>query len=422
MTIDRLGPRRPYEPEHRDFAESFRRFLVKEVLPFAEEWERDGIVPHDLFAKAGAHGFLAMEADPCFGGAGVTDFRFNAVLNEELYRANLAGVATGLILHNDICLPYFLKYASDQQRHRWLPGIVSGTLVTAIAMTEPGTGSDLAGIATRAVRDGDEYVVDGSKTFITNGTNADLIVTVARTGPERHEGLSLLVIERGMAGFARGRNLEKIGLHAADTSELSFAGVRVPLANLLGREGHGFTALTDNLPRERLSIAITAIAASRAALNMAVGYVTERAAFGRRVGGFQHTRFVLAELATEIALGEAFVDRCIEAYNLGTLSAVDAAMAKWWSSELQGKVVDRCLQLHGGYGYMLEYPIARAYQDARATRIYGGTTEIMKEIVGRAILPSMKTAPRGQQTPRGRAESLEEPTERRDRLPGHSLH
>jgi alkylation response protein AidB-like acyl-CoA dehydrogenase len=393
VTLDRLGPERPYDSEHRDFAESFRRFLADEVLPFAEAWERDGIVPHELFGRAGAHGFLAMEVDSRFGGAGVDDFRFNAILNEELYRENLGGVATGLTLHNDICLPYFLNYATEEQRARWLPGIVSGDTVTAIAMTEPGTGSDLAAIATRATREGDEYVVDGAKTFITNGINADLVVTVARTAPDRHGGLSLFVVERGMDGFERGRNLQKIGLHAADTSELSFAEVRVPVANRLGEEGDGFRALASNLPRERLSIAITAIAASRAALDMAVRYVSERKVFGRRLSSFQHTRFELAELATEITLGQVFVDRCIQAYNARTLTASDAAMAKWWCSELQGRVVDRCLQLHGGYGYMLEYPIARAYQDARVTRIYGGTTEIMKEIIGRAILPTTAGQP-----------------------------
>jgi alkylation response protein AidB-like acyl-CoA dehydrogenase len=388
VTVDQLRPTRRHEPEQRDFAESFRRFLAAEVLPFAEDWDRDGIVPRELFAKAGGHGFLAMEVEPRFGGAGVADFWFNAILNEELYSANLGGVATCLTLHNDISLPYFLKYATMEQRERWLPGIASGALITAIAMTEPGTGSDLSGISTRAVRDGDEYVVDGAKTFITNGINADLVVTVVRTAADRHAGLSLLVVERGMEGFTHGRNLEKIGLHAGDTSELSFTGVRVPVANLLGSEGQGFTALTDNLPRERLSVAITAIAASRAAFEMSVGYVSQRGAFGRKLGGFQHTRFTLAELATEITLGRVFVDRCIDAYNAGALTAVEAAMAKWWCSELQGKVVDRCLQLHGGYGYMLEYPIARAYQDARATRIYGGTTEIMKEIIGRSIVQS----------------------------------
>jgi alkylation response protein AidB-like acyl-CoA dehydrogenase len=375
-----------YESVHQDFAESFRAFLAREVLPYFEAWEGEGIVPREVFASAGAQGFLAFEVGDEYGGAGVDDFRFNAILGEECYKAGLGGFGSGITLHNDVCLPYFLRYANEEQRRRWLPGIVSGELITAVAMTEPGTGSDLAGISTRAVRDGDAYVVNGAKTFITNGINSDLVITAVRTDPDdRHGGLSLLVLERGMDGFERGRNLDKMGLHSADTAEMSFADVRVPLENLLGREGEGFHGLTSNLPQERLSIANASITAARAALHMTLEYVRDRKAFGRPIGSFQNSRFVLAELRTEVELGQTYVDRCIEGLGAGTLTAEEAAMAKWWCTELQGRVVDRCVQLHGGYGYMLEYPVARAYLDARITRIYGGTTEIMKEIVGRSM-------------------------------------
>jgi alkylation response protein AidB-like acyl-CoA dehydrogenase len=375
-----------YEPEHRDFAESFRGFLAAEVQPHFEEWERAGIVPREIYAAAGKAGFLAFEVGEEYGGAGVEDFRFNAVIGEEGYLAGLAGFIGGVTLHNDICLPYFLSYCNEEQKRRWLPGIVSGELITAVAMTEPGAGSDLAGIATRAMHVDGGYVVNGAKTFITNGINADAVITAVRTDPnERHRGLSLVVLERGMDGFGRGRNLEKIGLHSADTAEMSFSDVFVPAENLLGEEGQGFAYLTGNLPQERISIAIAAVAASRAALNMTLTYVKDRKAFGTPIGTFQHSRFVLAELATEIVLAQTFVDRCTEQIANGTLTPEGAAMAKWWCTELQGRVVDRCLQLHGGYGYMQEYPIARAYVDARVTRIYGGTTEIMKEVIGRSL-------------------------------------
>jgi alkylation response protein AidB-like acyl-CoA dehydrogenase len=292
-----------------------------------------------------------------------------------------------MTLHNDICLPYFLAYCDDEQQQRWLPGIASGELITAIGMTEPGIGSDLGALATTAIRDGDHYVVNGAKTFITNGINADLVVTAVKTDPnERHRGISLLILERGMPGFERGRNLDKLGQHAQDTAELSFTDVRVPVSNLLGgEEGVGFRQLVANLPQERLSIAVAALAAARTALEQTLDYVKGRKAFGQPVGSFQNSRFVLAEIATEVDIGQSFVDACVQARNEGELSAEDAAKAKWWCSELQGRVVDRCLQLHGGYGYMTEYPIAKAFVDARVTRIYGGTTEIMKEIIGRDL-------------------------------------
>ena len=378
-----------FEDVHEDFRASFRTFLQREVIGEEGrhgEWERAGIVPREVFALAGQGGFLGMAVPERHGGAGVEDFRFNAVIGEETQRAGVGGFGLGITLQNDICLPYFLTYCSESQRERWLGGIASGELIAALAMTEPGMGSDLAGMSTRALRDGDHYVVDGSKTFITNGINSDLVIVAAKTDPsERHRGISLLVVERGMEGFSRGRNLEKIGQHSQDTAELSFAGVRVPVENLLGEEGEGFRQLVSNLPQERLSIAISAVAAAEAALGWTLDYVRERRAFGQPIGSFQASRFALAELRTETEIGRAFVDRCVEALCAGELSAEDAAMAKWWCTDLQGRVVDRCVQLHGGYGYMLEYPIARAFVDARVTRIYGGANEIMKEIVGRSM-------------------------------------
>ncbi len=372
--------------EHRDYRESVRRFLAGEVLPHHLQWEREGIVPRELFARAARQGLLAMAIPEAFGGAGVEDFRFNQIVVEEVAYAGVAGSGLGITLHNDICLPYFLAYCSEEQRTRWLPGIADGTLITALAMTEPGIGSDLASMNASARREGTHYVVNGAKTFITNGINADLVILAAKTDPsERHRGISLLVVERGTAGFERGRNLEKVGMHAQDTAELFFADAPVPAENLLGEEGRGFHYLVSNLAQERLSIAIAGVAAAQAALNWTLEYVRERTAFGQPVGSFQSARFALAEIKTEIELATVYVDQAVMALVRGELSAEDAAMAKWWCTELQGRVVDRCVQLHGGYGYMLEYPIARAYADARVTRIYGGTTEIMKEIVGRSL-------------------------------------
>jgi long-chain-acyl-CoA dehydrogenase len=377
-----------YEAEHTAFAEAVRMFLDKEVVPHYLDWERDGITPREVFTAAGRQGLLGMAIPERYGGGGTTDFRFNQVLGEQVAYAGATGTGLGITLHNDICLPYFLAYCSDEQRERWLPGIASGALITAVAMTEPGAGSDLSGIRTSAVRSspsGDHYIVNGAKTFITNGINADLVITAVRTSEAKHRGLTLLILERGMAGFERGRNLAKVGLHSQDTAELSFTDVRVPVANRLGDEGAGFGQLVANLPQERLSIAIAGIAAARAAFDQTVAYVRERRAFGTSIGTFQSARFVLAEIATEVDIAQAFVDKCVVALNAGDLTVEDAAKAKWWCTELQGRVVDRCVQLHGGYGYMLEYPIARAYADARVTRIYGGATEIMKEIIGRSL-------------------------------------
>ncbi|MEW6472039.1 MAG: acyl-CoA dehydrogenase family protein [Actinomycetota bacterium] len=376
-----------FEPEHDMFRDSFRRFLEKEIVPRAEEFEREGIMDRAVFARAGAAGFLGMEVPEEYGGGGVKDFRYNTVIIEEVAETCIGGSGLGITLHNDICLPYFLHLTNEEQKRRWLPGICSGELITAVAMTEPGIGSDLASMSTTAIRDGDVYVVNGSKTFITNGINADLVITAVKTDPtQRHKGMSLLIVERGMEGFERGRNLEKIGLHSQDTAELFFTDVRVPVENLLGAEGEGFRYLVTNLPQERLSIAVAGLAAARAAYRWTLEYVKERQAFGQPIAGFQNTRFKLAEMATEIAVAEAFIDKAILAHNAGQLTAEEAAMAKWWCTELQGRATDIGVQLHGGYGYMTEYPIARAYADARVTRIYGGTTEIMKEIIGRSIL------------------------------------
>jgi alkylation response protein AidB-like acyl-CoA dehydrogenase len=377
--------RRHYDEDHLAFGDAVRTFIAKQMQPDYLAWEAAGLAPRELFTAAGANGFLAMQAPEQYGGGGTEDFRFNQILGEELMLAGVGGAGLGITLHNDICLPYFLRYCTEEQKQRWLPGIVSGELITAVAMTEPGAGSDLAGIRTSAVPDGDDLIVNGSKTFITNGINADLVITAVRTSPERHKGLSLVVIERGMPGFERGRNLEKLGMHSQDTAELSFTDVRVPAANILGEVGSGFLGLVSNLPQERMSIAISGVAGARAALNWTIDYVRERKAFGQPIGSLQNTRFVLAEIATEVDVAQAYIDQCVNALSIGDLSPEDAAKAKWWATELQGRAVDRCLQLHGGYGYMQEYPIARAYADARVTRIYGGATEIMKEIIGKSL-------------------------------------
>jgi alkylation response protein AidB-like acyl-CoA dehydrogenase len=370
-----------FTPEHDAFRELCRTFLAKEVVPNHERWEAAGVVDREVWLAAGKAGLLGFFVDEEYGGGGVQDRRYSAVFAEEAARAGASGPAFGL--HNDIIGPYLTDLTTEEQKRRWLPGFCSGELITAIAMTEPGAGSDLQGIRTTAVRDGDSFVLNGQKTFISNGILADLVIVVARTDPDAgHRGISLLVVERGMAGFDRGRNLEKIGQKAQDTAELFFADVRVPAANLLGEEGQGFLYLMRNLPAERLSIATAALAAAEKIFELTLAYCKERQAFGRPVGSFQHNRFVLAEMATELELGRTFVDRCVAEPEL---TAETAAMAKWWCTELQKRVVDRCLQLHGGYGYMLEYPVAKAYLDSRVATIYGGTTEIMKEVIGRSL-------------------------------------
>lgn len=376
--------RRIFDAEHHAFRNTVRAFADKEIVPFHEQWEADGIVPTELWRKAGALGLLGFMMPEEYGGGGMNDFRYNAILQEEITRAGGSGV--GFAIHTDLVSSYLLAYASEEQKERWFPKFCSGESITAIAMTEPGTGSDLQGIRTTAVRDGDDWVINGSKTFITNGINADFVVVVCQTDPEAGAmGFSLIVVERGAEGFTRGRNLDKIGLKAQDTAELFFDNVRVPANNLLGTEGQGFIHLMERLPQERLTISVVAAAACRQVIDMTVEYVKERKAFGRNIGSFQNSRFVLAELESEQRIAQAFVDRSIEELNAGTLTVEDAAVGKWWTTELQKKTVDACLQLHGGYGYMTEYPISKAYLDTRIQTIYGGTTEIMKEIIGRSM-------------------------------------
>jgi alkylation response protein AidB-like acyl-CoA dehydrogenase len=376
--------RQLFEADHDAFRETARAFCDKEVVPHHDSWEEAGIVPRELWTAAGRAGLLGFMMPEEYGGGGARDFRFNAVVIEELTQARASGVGFGI--HTDINSAYLLDYATDEQKARWLPGFCSGETITAIAMTEPGAGSDLQGIQTTARREGDHYVLNGQKTFISNGILADLVIVVAKTDPAAGaQGISLLVVERGMAGFDRGRNLDKIGLKAQDTAELFFDNVKVPVENLLGEEGKGFIYLMEKLPQERLAIAVVAAAACENLLASTLEYVKDRKAFGRPIGSFQNSRFVLAELATETTIARVFVDRCIQELNAGTLTVAEAAMAKWWTTELQKKVVDRCLQLYGGYGFMTEYPIAKAYLDTRIQTIYGGTTEIMKEIVGRSL-------------------------------------
>jgi alkylation response protein AidB-like acyl-CoA dehydrogenase len=370
---------------HEMFRAAVRTFMEREVVPHHERWEKQGVVDRDLFLKAGAAGYLGMDVPEAYGGGGLDDFRYNAIFREEAARARVAISATRVSLHNDVCIPYFAG-ADEEQRQRWLPGLCDGSLIGAIAMTEPTAGSDLASMRTTAKRDGDHYVINGAKTMISNGINCDLVIIACKTDPsERHRGVSLIVAEADTPGFQRGRNLKKIGQWSADTAELFFDDMRVPVENLLGEEGTGFRQLMEKLPRERLSIAIDAVAQAQAAFDTTLTYVKGREAFGRPIGSFQNSRFVMAEMRTEIDIAEVFVDRQIEALNAGELSVETAAEAKWWSTELCKRVVDRCLQLHGGYGYMEEYAIAGAWRDARVMTIYGGTTEIMKEIIGRGL-------------------------------------
>ncbi|MCW2834351.1 MAG: acyl-CoA dehydrogenase domain protein [Nocardioides sp.] len=379
-------PERPsiLEQEHEDFRATARAFFERSVVPHHAQWEADGVVSREVWLEAGRAGLLCFDVEEEYGGAGITDFRYNMVLAEEATRAGASG--PGFAVHTDIIVPYISSLGTPSQKARWLPGLVSGELISAIAMTEPGAGSDLQGIRTTAVDAGDHYVLNGSKTFISNGILSDLVVVVARTDPDAgHQGISLLVVERGMPGFERGRNLDKMGLHAQDTAELSFTDVRVPKDNLLGPEGSGFVSLMQNLPQERISIACIAVAAVEHVLGLCLDYAKSREAFGKPIGKFQHNRFVLAEMATEAHIARVFVNDCVLRLNAGTVDTSLASMAKWWTTELQKRTVDAGVQLHGGYGYMSEYPISKAYTDSRIQTIYGGTTEIQKEIIGRML-------------------------------------
>jgi acyl-CoA dehydrogenase len=377
-------PRTIYESEHDQFRESVRRFLEAEAVPFYLQWEKDSQIDRSLWQKAGEQGILCPTVPTELGGVGA-DFRYNAIIDEEIARMGLSGI--GFSLHSDIAVPYIVNNGSVEQHEKYIPGCLNGDIVTAIAMTEPGTGSDLQGIKTTALLDGDEYIINGSKTFITNGQQADLVIVVCKTDPSMGaKGTSLILVEAGTPGFDKGKNLEKLGMKAQDTSELFFQDVRVPKENLLGKEGMGFAYLTQELPQERLSIAVGAIANAESILSQTVTYVQERTAFNKPIATFQNTQFKLAELDAQLTSMRVFLDRCLELHLCGELDAVTAAKAKLLTTELQAQVIDECLQLHGGYGFMWEYPVARAYADARVQRIYGGTSEIMKLIIGRNLL------------------------------------
>ena len=373
-----------FTEDHHAFRSAYRAFCEKEIAPYEAGWEKTGVVDRSAWLEAGKQGFLGFMMPEELGGSGTDDFRFNAIMGEEQVRVGASG--PGFTLHNDVVAPYLLKLCTDEQRQRWFPAFCSGEMITAIAMSEPGAGSDLQGIRTTAVDAGDHWVLNGSKIFITNGINADLVIVVAKTSPEKGaHGISLIAVERGMEGFTRGKNLDKVGMKAQDTAELFFTDVTVPKTNLLGTLDGGFVHLMEALPQERLSIAVVAVAACETALEMTLQYCKDRTAFGKPIGSFQANRFTLAELHTETAVARIFVDRCIEAHLQGTLTIPDAAQAKYFCTELQNRVMDRCVQLHGGYGYMNEYPIAKAWRDSRVQTIYGGTTEVMKEIIGRSL-------------------------------------
>ncbi len=373
-----------FEEDHQDFRDSVRAFLLKEAVPHTERWEANGLVDREFWTKAAAQGMVVFAAPEEHGGAGLSDFRFNAVIDEQV--ALTGAVGDNFNLTNDIAAPYFLDLTTPEQQARWLPELTSGAKIPAIAMSEPGAGSDLRGIAATAVPQGDHYLLTGSKTFVTNGIQADLIIVAAyvRDG-QTTSGMGLFVVESDMEGFSRGRKLSKVGRRAQDTSELFFEDVPVPAENVLGEPGRGLGYLMLNLPQERLSMAVVAVATAERALEITLDYVRNRNAFGRPIGSFQANRFALAELAAEIKVARVFVDGCLGAHLTGELSADDAAAAKLWTTELQVRVADRCLQLHGGYGYMDEYEISRIWRDSRVTRIYGGTSEIMKEIIGRSL-------------------------------------
>lgn len=376
--------RKIFNEEHNLFREAVRQFMQKEVAPHYEKWDEQGHVDKELWHKAGELGMLCTDFPEAYGGLGLQDFRYNAIVGEEL--AYCGASAPGFTVHNDVNAPYFIEICNAEQQKRYMPDIVSGKCITAIAMSEPGTGSDLQAIKTTAVEKDDYYLVNGSKIFISNGMMADLIILVAKTDPELgHKGFSLFLVESSYEGFSRGKNLDKIGMKGQDTAELFFEDVKVPKENLLGKRGHGFFYLMNNLPQERLSIAVNGLAGAEAAFEWTMQYCKDRKAFGKPIGSFQNSRFKLAEMKTELTIARSFVDECILELNEKKLTTEKASMAKYWVTDLQCKVIDQCLQLHGGYGYMNEYKIARAFKDSRAQRIYGGTNEIMKEIIGRGL-------------------------------------
>jgi len=378
-----------YEEDHEEYRKSVREFLAREVVPFQDEWDDDYWIDRAVFAKAAAAGVYGLQIGEEFGGPGEPDFRYRMVVCEEFARINALSVSLTIGLQDDLVLAYLMDLTNDEQKKRWLPGFATGEIIGALAMTEPGAGSDLQGMRTSAVLDGEEWVLNGQKTFISSGIMADIVIVAARTNPDAgSRGISLFVVERGTPGFERGRKLKKIGLPGQDTAELFFENARVPAANLLGEEGMGLQYLMSHLPRERLGVSAMAIATARAIFEITVDYCRDRSAFGKSISEFQHIRFELAEMATEIDVAESYVDRSVLAYNAGKLSPVDAAKGKWYISELQKRVIDKCLQLHGGYGYMTEYAVGKAYVDTRIQTIFGGTTEIMKEIIGRDLVKS----------------------------------
>jgi len=375
-----------YQPDHEAFREVVQAYVKREVAPNEQRWEEERNVDRQAWLAAGKQSLIGMLVPEEFGGVGTDDFRYRCVVMEEFARIGATSLSSGFGLQDDIAIPYIVDLATDEQKARWLPPMAAGECIGAIAMTEPGAGSDLQGIRTTAVRADDRWILNGAKTFITNGINADLVIVVARTDPDAGaRGISLLVVERDMPGFTRGRKLDKIGMHAQDTAELFFDDVEVPAANLLGQLGGGFVHLMERLPRERMSIAVMALASARAAIGWTVEYTTHRTAFGKPIAAFQNTQFELATMVTEVDVLEAYLDKAVLALNSGTLTAVDAAKAKLWATEVQHRVLDRCLQLFGGYGYMAEYPIGRAYADSRVQTIYGGTSEIMKTIIAREV-------------------------------------
>ncbi|QCI63326.1 acyl-CoA dehydrogenase family protein [Phreatobacter stygius] len=378
-----MVPRTIYTSEHEMFRDSVCRFIEREVAPHHAQWEKDGQVSRELWQKAGELGLLCTSIPSEYGG-GDGDFRHSAIMTEEFARRLFSG--PGFRLHSDIAAFYILHQGTEEQKRKWLPKMATAEAIFALAMTEPGAGSDLQGIRTTAIRDGDHYVVNGSKTFITNGQLADVVILACKTDPrEGAKGVSLLLVEANRPGFRRGRNLDKLGMKAQDTSELFFDDVRVPVSNILGEEGRGFRYLMSELPQERLLVAMSSMAGAEGALEVTLDYTKNRKAFGQAIADFQHNRFKLAEMKTEITIGRTFVDRCLELHLDGKLDVETAAMCKYWITELEGRVVDQCLQMHGGYGYMTEYPIARAYADARVRRIFGGANEIMRELIARNL-------------------------------------
>lgn len=383
--IPTASSRSLYTDDQNDYRESFRKFLEKEVVPNHEQWQEDHIVSRDLFTKAAEYGFLAMPVEEEYGGSGVEDWRFNAVLAEEAAYAGVQSSWMGPEVHNNLGLPYLRAAANEEQKERWYPGAASGEQILALAMTEPGTGSDLSAITTRAKRDGDNWIINGGKTFISNGINADLVVTAVRTGDHPHKGLSMFVIERGMEGFERGNQIHKRGQHANDTAELFFEDCIVPAENMLGEEGTGFGQLMAHLIPERLGLAVSSIACAEAALEMTLEYAKERKAFGKPIGSFQNSRFVLADLHTKTTITRTFMDSVVQKFVDGTCTVPEAAMAKYWTTDLLSEVTDACVQLFGGYGYTTEYKISEMWADARVNRIYAGSNEIMKELVGRSL-------------------------------------